>query len=415
LAVVVPAWAGEQHAAEARPAAAARTGGVSPAARALRAPSGFLLLFRRLAGTPLQKPEGDKPPAVNRTAETTAAGTGPWKKTENSQAAEARAGARPGAKPEAGAEAGAQKPRRAKPGREAGAKPGREAGAEAGAKVGAEAGAKAGREAGASSDAGEGRPAGAAAALPAPAGRRPRGAASPDHAPAAVEARRESRPAEVRVFVVDLRRRATEAGNSPEARQVAEPAGRDTGSHSFERVLLAREAGAGVESPREAQAGLPRSPTSPTSLSGSAPTSLSGYALPRSLQERLLPEIVQRASIVLREGGEGEIRLVLKPEHLGSVRIRLHLGESSLEGRIVVDNINVKELLDANLEQLKSALRQEGYASANIDVTVSGGGGGGGERRGLDTGQGAAAGRPAEEFQTPMAWDLGFTTVNLLA
>jgi flagellar hook-length control protein FliK len=96
------------------------------------------------------------------------------------------------------------------------------------------------------------------------------------------------------------------------------------------------------------------------------------------------------------------------------VRIRLHLGESSLEGRIVVDNSNVKELLDANMEQLKSALRQEGYASANIDVTVSGGGG---ERRGLDTGQGAAAGRPAEEFQraTPAAWDLGFTTVNLLA
>jgi len=400
LAVVVPAWAGEQHAAEARPAAAARTGGASPAARALRAPSGFLLLFRRLAGTPLQKSEGDKPPAVNRTAETTAAGTGPWKKTENPQAAEARAGAKPGAKPEAGAEAGAQKPRRAKPGREAGAKAGREAGAKTGAKPSREAGA----EAGASSDAGEGRPAGAAAALPAPAGRRPRGAASPDHAPAAVEARRESRPAEVRVFVVDLRRRATEAGNSPEARQVAEPAGRDTGSHSFERVLLAREAGAGVESPRDTQAGLPRSPTS-----------LSGSALPRSLQERLLPEIVQRASIVLREGGEGEIRLVLKPEHLGSVRIRLHLGESSLEGRIVVDNINVKELLDANLEQLKSALRQEGYASANIDVTVSGGGEGGGERRGLDTGQGAAAVRPAEEFQTPTAWDLGFTTVNLLA
>jgi len=411
LAVAVPAWAGEQHAAEARPAAAARAGGasrpdgvssagaasrpdgVSPAARALRAPSGFLLLFRRLAGTPIQKPEGDKPPADNRTAESPAAGTGPRKKTENPEVAEARAGAKPGT--EAGAAV-------AKAGGEAGAKPATEAGTKLGAKLGAKAGAKAG----ASPDAGEGQPAEAAAALLAPAGRRPRGAASADHAPAAVEARRESRPAEVRVFVVDLRRRATEAGNSPEARQVAEPAGRDTGSRSFERVLLAREAGAGVESPREAQAGLPRSPTSATSLSGSV--------LPGSLRERLLPEIVERAGIVLRERGEGEIHLVLKPEHLGSVRIRLHLGESSLEGRIVVDNSNVKELLDANMEQLKSALRQEGYASANIDVTVSGGGG---ERRGLDTGQGAAAGRPAEEFQraTPAAWDLGFTTVNLLA
>jgi hypothetical protein len=66
------------------------------------------------------------------------------------------------------------------------------------------------------------------------------------------------------------------------------------------------------------------------------------------------------------------------------------------------------------LEQLKSALRQEGYASANIDVSVSGGRSQGRE---ADSGQALPAARPAEEFQrsTPLLWDLGFTTVNLLA
>jgi flagellar hook-length control protein FliK len=135
-----------------------------------------------------------------------------------------------------------------------------------------------------------------------------------------------------------------------------------------------------------------------------------------ALQERLLPEIVHQAGIILRDGGEGEIRLVLKPEHLGSVRIRLHLGESSLEGRIVVDNSNVKELLDANLEGLKSALRQEGYATANIDVTVSGDGG---RRRQLepDPALPAVADRSAGGFERAAlaALDLGFTAVNLLA
>jgi len=136
------------------------------------------------------------------------------------------------------------------------------------------------------------------------------------------------------------------------------------------------------------------------------------YSAQLYLQERLLPEIAHQAGIILRDGGEGEIRLVLKPEHLGSVRIRLHLGESSLEGRIVVDNSNVKELLESNLEGLKSALRQEGYATANIDVTVSGDGG---RRRQMEPDPWAVAERSAGGFERLAALDLGFTAVNLLA
>jgi flagellar hook-length control protein FliK len=202
------------------------------------------------------------------------------------------------------------------------------------------------------------------------------------------------------VVVVDLRRQAA----PPELEAAPQRGGeeRETGSaKDFGRVLasFSRDTASAGESPRPAAGGQ------------SAP------GLWRSVQERLVPEIVQRTGIILRDGGEGEIRLVLRPEHLGSVRIRLHLGESSLEGRIVVDNYNVKELLEANLEQLKTALRQEGYASANIDVSVSGDE----TRREASRNETgpltAAAGSRAEEFEraAPLAWEagLGFTTVNL--
>ena len=203
---------------------------------------------------------------------------------------------------------------------------------------------------------------------------------------------------QAQVVVVDLRRQAP----TPETEAARQRGGeeRETGAaKDFGRVLAGRDSAFTGESPRPVAAG--QSPP----------------GLWRSVQERLLPEIVQRTGIILRDGGEGEIRLVLRPEHLGSVRIRLHLGESSLEGRIVVDNYNVKELLEANLEQLKTALRQEGYASANIDVSVSGDGTRGEAGRNETGLELAGAGRQASEFErtAPLAWEagLGFTTVNL--
>jgi len=96
-------------------------------------------------------------------------------------------------------------------------------------------------------------------------------------------------------------------------------------------------------------------------------------------EQRFIPEFVKQTGIILKEGGNGEIRLVLKPENLGSVRIRLTLSESSLEGRIVVDNNSVKEMVESSLDNLKNALRMEGYQTTSLEVSV-------GQRR-SDSGQ----------------------------
>jgi flagellar hook-length control protein FliK len=88
-----------------------------------------------------------------------------------------------------------------------------------------------------------------------------------------------------------------------------------------------------------------------------------------NFEQRFIPEVVKQTGIILKEGGNGEIRLVLKPENLGSIRIRLALSESSLEGRIVVDNNSVKELVESSLDNLKNALRLEGYQT-NLELSV---------------------------------------------
>jgi len=215
-----------------------------------------------------------------------------------------------------------------------------------------------------------------------------------------------------RVFVVDLRRPARPSrGAGPAEAQDEAASRRPASAEPAEREPAGEKAGALKGTGFERQ--LARAVRE-------APPQESQPPLLRALQQRVIPQIVQRTGIILRDGGEGEIRLVLKPEHLGAVRVRLHLGESSLEGRIVVDNNIVKELLEANLEHLRNALRQEGFASPNIEVSV---GGGRGEGRAPSDGEpgdeapAAVAARRAREFEAsaPLAWEagLGYSTVNI--
>ena len=86
-------------------------------------------------------------------------------------------------------------------------------------------------------------------------------------------------------------------------------------------------------------------------------------------QQLASPEIVKRAGIILRSNNQGEIRLVLKPESLGSVRIQINLNESIIEGRIVVENNSVKEIFEQNLDHLKNAFKEQGY-QARLEVSV---------------------------------------------
>ncbi|MCL2791613.1 MAG: flagellar hook-length control protein FliK [Spirochaetaceae bacterium] len=90
------------------------------------------------------------------------------------------------------------------------------------------------------------------------------------------------------------------------------------------------------------------------------------------LRESGNADIVKNASIILKAEKEGEIRLLMKPESLGYVRIKLMLSDSNIVGRIIVDNYSVKEIFESNLENLIKNFKINGYSSATIDVAVGG-------------------------------------------
>jgi len=90
-------------------------------------------------------------------------------------------------------------------------------------------------------------------------------------------------------------------------------------------------------------------------------------------KEALRNEVVRRSSIILKEEGQGELRLILKPETLGNVRIRLFLNNNHIEGRIIVENSTVKEMFETNLQNLNNAFQRDGFSSSSLEVFVSGG------------------------------------------
>ncbi len=101
----------------------------------------------------------------------------------------------------------------------------------------------------------------------------------------------------------------------------------------------------------------------------SADSGVRGQLL-QQLQDHLNNDIVKRSSILIRENGSGEIKLDLKPDTLGQVRIRITMENNHIAGKIFVENSSVKEAFDQNMQQLYRAFKEHGFEDAALNVSV---------------------------------------------
>ena len=110
-------------------------------------------------------------------------------------------------------------------------------------------------------------------------------------------------------------------------------------------------------------------------------TTTTGSALMKQLEESINNKIVKQSGIILKNDNSGEIKLILKPEALGKVRIRLSLNDNRIAGQIVVENAAVKEIFEQNLQNLERAFKENGFDTAALNVSVGGDGAGSGDRK----------------------------------
>ena len=98
-------------------------------------------------------------------------------------------------------------------------------------------------------------------------------------------------------------------------------------------------------------------------------------ALARELRGNLSLDIVRDATVIVRNGGEGTIRLSLHPASLGDVKIRLEMTENKITGHIFVESNEALRAFERELPVLEKAFRDSGFSETNLEMSLSQDGG----------------------------------------
>lgn len=84
-----------------------------------------------------------------------------------------------------------------------------------------------------------------------------------------------------------------------------------------------------------------------------------------------IPELAERMQAVMTTE-RSEVRIQLKPEHLGELKIRVAVEQGVVSAEFVAESQAVKSLIEANLPELRSALQDMGSTVSELAVYVGG-------------------------------------------
>jgi flagellar hook-length control protein FliK len=111
--------------------------------------------------------------------------------------------------------------------------------------------------------------------------------------------------------------------------------------------------------------------TAQTAWEARAGTAAIENMLARELHQNFNGDIVRHASMALRDGGEGVIKLALKPDSLGHVKIHLKMSENKITGHIVVESEEALNAFKKEITSLEQAFRDSGFTNARLDLSLT--------------------------------------------
>ena len=83
-------------------------------------------------------------------------------------------------------------------------------------------------------------------------------------------------------------------------------------------------------------------------------------------------DLVQTGSIILKDNNAGTINLILNPEELGSVKIKLEISDNQITGKILVASKEAYDAFNQNINLLKNAFIESGFTAGGFDLAFTG-------------------------------------------
>jgi flagellar hook-length control protein FliK len=102
-------------------------------------------------------------------------------------------------------------------------------------------------------------------------------------------------------------------------------------------------------------------------------TIVSAKETPKAILTRsVMNQVVQGTKMSVNMSDQGsEILIKLNPKNLGNVSLKMAFEKGTLLAQIQVENQTVKGIIESNLDELRSALQDEGYQIGDLDVSVN--------------------------------------------
>jgi len=111
--------------------------------------------------------------------------------------------------------------------------------------------------------------------------------------------------------------------------------------------------------------------TAQTAWETKAGTAAIENMLARELHQNFNGDIVRHASMALHDGGEGVIKLALKPDSLGNVKIHLKMSDNKVIGHIVVESEEALNAFKKEITSLEQAFRESGFTNAQLNLSLT--------------------------------------------
>lgn len=153
------------------------------------------------------------------------------------------------------------------------------------------------------------------------------------------------------------------------SQQAVHPAFLSSALISNERIVEAEVTGQTIEAFPQMQLGT----SSPETLRGAAPlianaAAATSFVVADEFAQSMTGLIVQKFDLT-NVNGVSEAKLMLFPEHLGQVDVRITMQNGLLTAVFQTDNAMAKDMLDNQMSQLRSALQAQGLMVDKLEVS----------------------------------------------